>query len=69
MICALTARATFKPQLEFSGGISFQAGTSSYHVLYKYDNIEYLEVPEDHLYNTYESLMLFFLLFCSYSVV
>ena len=66
VICALTARATFKPQLEFSGGISFQAGTSSYHVLYKYDNIESLEVPEDHLYNTYESLKLFF---CFFAVI
>ena len=48
MICALLARGKFKPELEF------QAGTSSYHVLSMYDNIGYVEVPEDHLFNTYE---------------
>ena len=69
MICDLNARAKFKPELEFPAGTSFQASTSSYHALHKYDNIEYLEVPEDHLYTTSESLMLFVLLFCSYSVI
>ena len=33
--------------------LRFRAGTSSYHALYKYENIGYAEVPEDHLYNTY----------------
>ena len=47
VICALLARGKFKPELEF------QAGTSSYHVLSMYDNIGYVEVPEDHLFNTY----------------
>ena len=69
MICDLIARANFKPELEFQCGTSFQAGTSSYHALYKYENIEYLEVPGDHLYNTYESLMLFVLLLCTYSII
>ena len=52
---ALIARGKFKPELKFQAGTSsyFQAGTSSYHALYKYDNIGYVEVPEDHLYNTY----------------
>ena len=56
MICALIARGNFKPELEFQAGTSsyFQAGTSSYHELLKYENIGYLEVPDDHLYNTYE---------------
>ena len=69
VICDLIARANFKPELEFQCGTSFQAGTSSYHALYKYENIEYLEVPGDHLYNTYESLMLFVLLLCTYSII
>ena len=49
---ALIARGKFKPELKFQAGTSsyFQAGTSSYHALYKYDNIGYVEVPEDHLY-------------------
>ena len=46
VICTLVARGKFKSELEV------QAGTScSYHAPYKYDNIEYVEVPEDHLYN------------------
>ena len=58
MICALVARGKFKPELEFQAGTSpfFQAGTSSYHALYTYDNIGYVEVPEDHLYNTHNSM-------------
>ena len=45
VICALIARGKFKPELEFQAGtISFfQAGTSSYHALYKHDNIGYVE--------------------------
>ena len=73
MIRALIAMGKFKPELKFQAGtisyFYFQASTSSYHALHKYDNIEYLEVPEDHLYTTSESLMLFVLLFCSYSVI
>ena len=55
MICGLIARGKFKPELEFQADTSsyFQVGTSSYHALYKYENIGYVEVPEDHLYNTY----------------
>ena len=57
MICALIAREKVKPELEFQGGTSsylhFRAGTSSYHALYKYENIRYVEVPEGHLYYTY----------------
>ena len=56
MICALIARGKLKTEQKFQAGTSsyFQAGTSSYHALYKYDNIGYVEVPEDHLFNTYE---------------
>ena len=56
VICGLIARGKFKPELEFQADTSsyFQVGTSSYHALYKYENIGYVEVPEDHLYNTYE---------------
>ena len=48
VICALIARGKFKSEQEF------QAGTSSYHALYKCENIGYAEVPEDHLYTTSE---------------
>ena len=41
MICALIARGKFKPELEF------QVGTSSFHALYTYENIGYVDVPED----------------------
>ena len=56
MICALLARGKFKPELAFQAGTSsyFQPGISSYNALYKYANIEYVEVPEDHGYNMYE---------------
>ena len=39
------AREKFKPELEFQADTSsyFQAGTSSYHALYKHDNIGYVE--------------------------
>ena len=53
VICPLIARRKFKPELEFHAGTSFQAGTSSYHARFKYENMEYVEVPEDHLYTTY----------------
>ena len=49
VICSPIARGKFKPELQF------QVGTSSYHALYKYQNIGYVEVPEDHLYNTQNS--------------
>ena len=49
VICALIARGKFEPELEF------QTGTSSYHVLYKYENIGYAQVPEAHLYTAYDS--------------
>ena len=54
MICALIARWKFKPELEFQASTSSysQAGTSSHHELYKYENIVYVEVPEDNLCNT-----------------
>ena len=57
-ICALIARGKFNPELEFQDGTSscFQAGTSSYHARYKYENIGYVQVPDDHLYKTYEYL-------------
>ena len=41
VICALIARGKFRPELEF------QAGTSSFHALYTYENIGYVDVPED----------------------
>ena len=60
VICALILRGKFKPELEVQSGTSsffffFQAGTSSYHALCKYENIGYVEVPKDHLYNTHDS--------------
>ena len=49
MIFELIAREKCKPEVEF------QAGTScSYNALYKYENIKYVEVPGDHLYNKYD---------------
>ena len=56
--CALHATGKLKPELEFQAGTSSYspAGTSSYHALYKYKNIGYVEVPEDDLYNTYEHM-------------
>ena len=55
-MCSI-ARGKFKPELEFQGDTSsyfqFRAGTSSYHASFKYENIGYAELPEDHLYNTY----------------
>ena len=39
VICALVTRGKFEPELEF------QAGTSSYHALYMYEYIWYVEVP------------------------
>ena len=48
VIFAPIARGEFKPKL------GFQASTSSCHALYKSDNIGYVEVPEDYLYNTNE---------------
>ena len=55
-VCALIPREKFKSQLESHAGTSsyFQAGTSLYHALYEFENIEFVEVPEDHLYKTYE---------------
>ena len=41
MIYALIARGKFKPELEF------QAGTRSFHALYTYEKIGYVDVPED----------------------
>ena len=38
VICALVTRGKFEPELEF------QAGTSSYHALYMYEYIWYVEV-------------------------
>ena len=52
MICSLIVRGKFKLELEF------QAGTISYHAQYKYDNMGYAQVPNDHLYNTYEYMNL-----------
>ena len=52
-ICALIARGEFNPELVFRAGISSYFWTSSYHALYKYENIGYAEVPEDRLYNTH----------------
>ena len=39
VICALITGGKFEPELEF------QAGTSSYHALYMYEYIWYVEVP------------------------
>ena len=57
-VCALIPREKFKSQLESHAGTSsyFQAGTGSYHALCNYENIEYVDVPEEHLYNTYECM-------------
>ena len=46
VICPPIARGKFKPELEF------QAGTSSFHARTIYDNIGYVDLPEDHMYNT-----------------
>ena len=40
-MCATFARGKFKSDLDF------QAGTSSFHALYTYENIGYVDVPED----------------------
>ena len=55
VICALISQGTFKPELVFQPGMRscFQAGTSSKHAIYKYENIAYVEVPDNHLCNTY----------------
>ena len=40
-MCALIARRKFTPELQF------QVGTSSFHALYAYENIGYVDVLED----------------------
>ena len=39
---------------KFKTELDFHAGTRSYQKLYKFENIGYVEVPDDHLYNTYD---------------
>ena len=57
MICDLVVRGKFKPELEFQAGTSsfLRAGTSSYREAYNHENVVYVEVPEDHEYNTQNS--------------
>ena len=38
---------------KFKTELDFHAGTRSYQKLYKFENIGYVEVLDDHLYNRY----------------
>ena len=62
VIGALISQGTFKPELEFQPGTSsyFQAGTSSNHAIYVYENIVYVEVPDNHLCHTYVNIYVAF---------
>ena len=55
-------------EVQAGTGISGRYQLSSYHALYKYENIGYGEVPDDRLYNTYEYEFMNVVAF-SYSVV
>ena len=55
-------------EVQAGTGISGRYQLSSYHALYKYENIGYGQVPDDRLYNTYEYEFMNVVAF-SYSVV
>ena len=45
---------------KFKTELDFHAGTRSYQKLYKLENIGYVEVPDDHLYNRYGYMKAYF---------
>ena len=53
--CLVVMSSNCTREVQAGTRISGRYQLSSYHALYKFENIGYVEVPEDHLYNTQNS--------------